>query len=300
MGYLIDVDEFLDDELQRQIRKFKYKYSESYAWYRIQNAVERARRFKIYHDHMEYYTMPNLFDDEGNAIDWYHWKSPESRQMRMLRANLKAAKKHTYARGRVTEHRLRAILKEIGERRADRYLNPEKYMKKKILCILGQSGAGKTLASLHLQNFKGANVICSYTTRPPRSTEVEGREHHFIDIVPDRTEMLAYAHFGGNLYYALKDQVFGECTVYVIDEKGLKNLREDNGDDYYIYTVFIKRKTTLRKKCGVSNYRITRDKIRPWLDESEFDYVIENNGTKVQLFDEIERIYDEVCNKKVE
>ncbi len=297
MDYLIDADEYFDEAIQSQIRKFKYNHNETFAWYHIQKAIEKARVFKIYHDKMEYYTMPNLFDENGNIIDWYHCNDVEKRQVNLIKNSLEKARKHKYSRGRVRNSKLARILKEIEHRRADRYLNPEKYMKNKILCIVGQSGAGKTLASLHLQNYKGANVICSYTTRPPRPTEVEGREHHFIDIVPDRSELLAYAHFGEYYYYATKEQVFGPCTVYVIDEKGLENLKRDNGCDYDIYTVYIKRKFSLRRKCGVDVSRIRRDEIRPTLPESSYDYIIENNSTKVHFFDEIERIYDEVCNK---
>ena len=168
--------------------------------------------------------------------------------------------------------------------------------KLKILCIVGGSGCGKTLASLHLKFHKKANVICSFTTRKPRETEVEGRDHHFIDIVPDRTELLTYTHFGGAYYYSLKSQVHGPCTVYVIDEKGLDNLRKDFGEVYDIHTILIKRDKSLRRKAGVNETRIRRDERRNLID-SEYDYVVVNNGTKREFFDEIERIYEEVKNK---
>lgn len=299
MDYLISADEFLEEEIQKQIRNFRIEHSEAFSWWRIHKAVEKSRVFKIYHDKMEYYTLPNLFNEDGTQISWYRYKDAEERQVIMLKKNFEKSRKHQHKRGRVARLILARILKDIEKRRADRYLNPEKYMKKKILCIVGQSGAGKTLASLHLQNYKGANVICSYTTRPPRSTEVEGREHHFIDILPDRSELLAYAHFGDYYYYAMKDQVFGPCTVYVIDEKGLNNLRQDNGDEYDIYTVYIRRKISLRKKSGVKVNRIRRDEYRKELPIDSYDYIIDNNSSKVHLFDEIERIYDEVCNKPI-
>lgn len=186
---------------------------------------------------------------------------------------------------------------DILKKRIEAYLNPKMNMEKqKIMCIIGGSGCGKTLASLHLKYHKDANVICSYTTRPPRPTEVEGRDHHFIDIIPDKTDLLAYAHFGGYYYYATKMQVFGPCTVYVVDEKGLDNLRKDHADAYEIYTVLIKRDKALRRKCGIDNTRIRRDERRSLVDE-DFDYVIENNGKKVDLFNQIELIYEEIKNK---
>lgn len=296
MDYVISADELIDEEIQKQIRLFIAKKDGRFMWYRIQCAIENARKFKLYHMDMEKFVVPNFFEGDSNAMMLYHRCDPEQRQVSMMKKKLAIAKRHKHLRGRVTNYKLRFLLRDIEARRADRYLNPEKYMKKKILCIVGQSGVGKTLASLHLQNHKGANVICSFTTRPPRSTEVEGREHHFVDIVPDRTELLAYTHFGEYYYYALKDQVFGPCTVYVIDEKGLVNMRKDNGNDYDIYSLYIKRETRLRTRCGVTRSRMNRDMRRELLDESEYDYVIENNGSKVAFFDQLEAIYDEVCN----
>ena len=259
--------------------------------------MARARDLTIYHDNIQNYIMPNLFDENGDAVAWYHWRDPQQVQVNMVKRNLKESSKPNRQRGRVTPTRLRMLMKEILQARIYEYLNPTQDMEKlKIMCIIGGSGCGKTLASLHLKYHKDANVICSFTTRPPRPTEVEGRDHHFIDIVPDRTELIAYAHFGGAYYYATKWQVFGPCTVYVIDEKGLDNLRRDFGDVYDIHTVLIKRDKHLRRKMGVDETRIRRDERRNLIDE-DYDYVINNNGKKAELFAEIERIYEEIKNK---
>lgn len=241
--------------------------------------------------------MPNLFDNNGDAIAWYHWRDPQQVQVNMIKRNLKISSHYSRKRGKVTPTRLKMLMKEILQFRINEYLNPIENMEKlKIMCIIGGSGCGKTLASLHLKYHKDANVICSFTTRPPRDTEVEGRDHHFIDIVPDRTELIAYAHFGGAYYYATKWQVFGPCTVYVIDEKGLENLRKDFGDVYDIHTVLIKRDKSLRRKSGIDETRLRRDERRDLKDE-DYDYVIENNGKKANLFSSIESIYEEIKNK---
>lgn len=299
MSFLIDIREELDEQVQEQIRKFrKGSAATDYrGWYRVQQAVARARDLTIYHDNVHNYTIPNLFDENGDVIAWYHWRDPQQAQVNMVMRNLKESSRPKHQRGRVTPTRLRMLMRQILQNRIDDYLNPKQNMERlKIMCIIGGSGCGKTLASLHLKYHKGANVICSFTTRPPRPTEVEGRDHHFIDIVPDRTELIAYAHFGGAYYYATKWQVFGPCTVYVIDEKGLANLRKDFGDVYEIHTVLIKRDKILRRKVGVDMTRIRRDERRN-LNDEDYDYVINNNGKKAELFAEIERIYEEIKSK---
>lgn len=73
-------------------------------------------------------------------------------------------------------------------------------------------------------------------------------------------------------------------------------MKRDFGDVYDITTVLIKRDKKLRRKCGVDETRIRRDERRD-LNDSEYDYIIENNGSKRQFFEEIERIYEIVKNK---
>lgn len=299
MSFLIDIREELDEQIQSQLRKFRKESAgtDIQSWYRVQRAIARARDMTIYHNDVSNYVMPDLFDDKVDAIEWYYWRDPQQVQVNMVKRNLKESSHYSRGRGRVTPIRLKKLMLEILQIRIEEYLNPKQNMEKlKIMCIVGGSGCGKTLASLHLKYHKDANVICSYTTRPPRPTEVEGRDHHFIDIVPDRTELIAYTHFAGAYYYATKLQVFGPCTVYVIDEKGLANLRQDFGDVYDIYTVLIKRKKQLRRKAGVSDTRIRRDERRS-LKDKDFDYVIENNGKKSELFNNIESIYENIKNK---
>ena len=200
-------------------------------------------------------------------------------------------------RATVTPQKLRTILLTIMRQRIEEYKNPTPLgTKKKILCIVGESGTGKTLASLHLKYKKDANVICSFTTRPPRPTEEEGRDHHFISIHPQENDVLAMTKYGGYLYYALKSQVFGDCTVYVIDENGLRDLLDVHSEEYRIFTVYLKRDMALRKKCKVKKDRIKRDAEREGFPLDFYDYVIENNTTKAHLFESIEKIYNTIKN----
>ncbi len=202
-------------------------------------------------------------------------------------------------RGTLTPTKVSRVLFEIMNKRIEEYQNPmETNEKKKIMCIVGDSGTGKTLASLHLKYKLGANVICSFTNRPPRPTEVEGRDHHFVDIMPDEIDTLALTVYGEYTYYALKSQVFGDCTVYVIDEEGIRDLMDVNGDDYRIFTVYLMRDEKLRRGSKVKKNRMNRDKERKRFPISFYDYVIENNGKKAHLFGEIERIYNTIKNLK--
>lgn len=270
-------------------------------FYRSQKLQNMIWNGEITEDNIEEYMTAEKMSEGGvPPMEWYHLKAfphPQDAHDSLLQQNYYCGGKKHNKRGRITPLRLKRILYNILLKRIDKYENPEKYMNNKILCIVGESGAGKTLASLHLQNKLEANVICSYTTRPPRPTEIEGREHHFINIVPDPNELLAYANFGGYEYYALKTQVWGDCTVYVIDEQGLRNLREEHGNEYQIFSVYMTRSWSERRKSGIKPKRMERDTSREKIPLEEYDWVIENNSTKKAMFEQIEAIYNEVKNK---
>lgn len=285
-----------------QLRKERGDFvgDEPGTFYRNQKLLTLIREGKINEGNIDSQMTKEAMSANELPVNWYYeecYPNPQDIIWERQYNNLQLSKETKHQRGKLTKLRLKFLFHDILMQRLYRYEHPEKYTNNKILCIVGQSGAGKTLCSLHLQNKLGANVICSFTTRPPRSTEVEGREHHFINIVPDPNEMLAYAVFSGYEYYALKTQVHGDCTVYVIDEQGLLNLKQEHGNEYRIFSVYLTRSWMNRKKSGITHGRMERDNNRMTLPKETYDWTIENNSTKKELFVNIERIYNEVKNK---
>lgn len=98
-----------------------------------------------------------------------------------------------------------------------------------IIALVGNSGTGKTHLSNFLKQRLGIPVIVSYTTRPRRENEKDGRDYYFIreEQIPPLQQMLTYTQYGGCEYFARLDQVprMGRC-VYVLDERGLLSLKE--------------------------------------------------------------------------
>lgn len=169
-------------------------------------------------------------------------------------------------------------------------------MKKKILCIVGSSGSGKTMASLYLKNELNANVICSYTTRPMREGESNGVEHIFVDEkeMPDKSEMIAYTYFGGYHYWATKEQIKGKLSIYVIDEKGLEFLREKFSDEYIIYSLYVYRP---QKLINVDKERMNRDENRP--TDLKYNRVVVNKD-KNMFLNTMSYVYSELSRDKIE
>ena len=79
-------------------------------------------------------------------------------------------------------------------------------MKGRLFVITAPSGAGKTsLVNALLAEEPGLRLSTSYTTRPPRPGEQDGREYHFVDeatflAMRERGEFLENAEVHGNRY----------------------------------------------------------------------------------------------------
>lgn len=132
-------------------------------------------------------------------------------------------------------------------------------MKPTIVALVGASGCGKTTLSLYLQEHFGIPAICSYTTRPMREGEVNGREHWFVGpeyAIPAAT--LAYTFFGGHHYWTEPAQINSPVSTYVIDEKGLIELKNKWNNAFKIIAIHIKRPDLK----GISEERKQRDTER--------------------------------------
>lgn len=164
-----------------------------------------------------------------------------------------------------------------------------------MLIIASPSGAGKsTLSRLLLDTDPSISMSVSVTTRPRRSSEVDGVHYRFIDrdtfqLMRDRGELLEHAEVHGNYYGTPKAPVEkalreGRDVLFDIDVQGTEQVYETMRDD--VASVFIlppsiaeleKRlarraeddAATIRRRLGTALGEITR-----WRD---YDYVLVND-----------------------
>ena len=79
-----------------------------------------------------------------------------------------------------------------------------------LVVLSAPSGAGKTtLAHMLHKQFPEAEISVSFTTRPARGQEVNGKDYHFVDPLTfksmiDRNEFVEWAEVHGNFYGSAK------------------------------------------------------------------------------------------------
>jgi len=114
-------------------------------------------------------------------------------------------------------------------------------MKGRLFVITAPSGAGKSsLIQAMLKDDPSLRLSVSYTTRPPRPGEQNGREYHFVDereflAMRARGEFLESAEVHGNRYGTAK-RVIGEALEHghdlllEIDWQGAQQVRKLHPD----------------------------------------------------------------------
>jgi guanylate kinase len=100
-----------------------------------------------------------------------------------------------------------------------------------LIIVTAPSGAGKSSLVHHaLTSLEKLCYSVSYTTRPPRGSEQDGIDYHFVPVseflaIRDRGEFLEYAEVHGNFYGTLKSATerlleSGNDVIFDIDVQG--------------------------------------------------------------------------------
>lgn len=168
--------------------------------------------------------------------------------------------------------------------------------KPRILCIIGESGVGKTTVSNYIEQRYGIHAIKSYTDRPRR---FDGENGHifltgkqFNNIYVD--DMIAFTTFGGYRYCCKKDDV-DKTNTYVIDEDGLRMLKYKYGSVYDIVSLRLRCSPhELYRRSDVQ--RRARDKGRFTMQDNDFDFVIDTTMPKIVTRQIIDHFMREFVN----
>jgi len=173
-----------------------------------------------------------------------------------------------------------------------------------LLVLSSPSGAGKsTIARLLLDREKDLELSISVTTRPRRSSEVDGVHYHFLtknrfNQMKEHDELLEWAEVHGNHYATPRAPVEeaiegGRDVLFDIDIQGTFQLYEKMRSD--VVSVFIlppsieEMKSRLRRRAEDSEEVILRrlktavGEMKHW---SRYDYVVVN--------EDLERAFESV------
>jgi guanylate kinase len=128
-----------------------------------------------------------------------------------------------------------------------------------MLAISSPSGAGKTSLSRRLLvDHPELTLSISWTTRAPRSRELDGREYHFVtreafDAMVAKDGFLEWAEVHGNCYGSPRQPVLdalaqGQDVLFDIDWQGARQIKAAAGDDVELVFVLPPTVAELRRR----------------------------------------------------
>ncbi len=182
-----------------------------------------------------------------------------------------------------------------------------------VVVLSSPSGAGKTTLVKKIALENNYKISISYTTRKPRTNEVNGKDYFFtseeeFENLIKNKEFLEYAKVFENYYGSSKSQVFdnlnkGENVIFDIDWQGTEQIKKQKLN-YKIVTFFIlppskselfnrlKNRDMKDKNIVEKRMKQFNEDIKHW---ENYDFVVIN--------DDLEKCYNEIIrfiNKKIE
>jgi guanylate kinase len=173
-----------------------------------------------------------------------------------------------------------------------------------MLILSSPSGAGKTtLTRMLLQTKKlDLTLSISVTTRPRRSSEVDGIHYRFIsrrqfDAMRDDGDLLEWAEVHGNFYGTPREPIErilaeGRDVLFDIDYQGTRQVKQEAAED--AVTIFIlppsmrELRARLERRAEDPPEAIARrldnarNEIRRW---TSYDYVLVNDDLQASFDD---------------
>jgi guanylate kinase len=114
-----------------------------------------------------------------------------------------------------------------------------------LFCVTGPSGSGKTSIMRNVMD----NELLSFTTRPMREGEVDGKDYIFIDYMDyiqlvGKGELVEYTNYGGNYYGLSMEELHTKLkkdhAFFICDNNGFNQIKEkyDKVVSIFLYASF--------------------------------------------------------------
>ena len=125
-----------------------------------------------------------------------------------------------------------------------------------MICIIGESGSGKSTVEEILCDKFGFEKVVSYTTRPMRQGEVDGKAYHFI--TEEEFKKLESENFFvettvfRDWHYGAAKQDCVDNSVFVIEPIGLRKLIEQSEElnlSLKIFYIITNERVRMMRMC---------------------------------------------------
>jgi guanylate kinase len=155
------------------------------------------------------------------------------------------------------------------------------------LILVGKAAAGKDHARKICEQWLGMPYQVSYTTRPPRDEETDGKDYFFITEEAFKEKIAAdewyeYVSFNNWYYGTTKEQFYTKGSVFIMTPSGLSHLSEEDREQSLVIYFDIDeetRKYRMYERAGNADSverRLAADRV-DFKDFSNYDIKVDNH-----------------------
>lgn len=179
--------------------------------------------------------------------------------------------------------------------------------KYKILALIGEAGSGKDFFQNILLDtewgHKHFNRVVSWTTRPPRSNEIEGKDYYFVK--PEeffkkymQNGFIEYTNFNGWFYgtpYSNLEK--NKINLLVLNPKGIENLFYMEDIDIKVIYLYTSPKERLLRQLNRESSPDCKEICRRFIaDEKNFKNLRFSYHVVINENNEIQPVVEEILD----
>lgn len=140
------------------------------------------------------------------------------------------------------------------------------------IILVGKAASGKDYLRKRLES-RGFKYAVSYTTRPPRPGEVEGKDYIFISEekfqeMIDKDEWYEWVSFNGWKYGTSRDQ-FEEDDLFIMTPSGIAHISEDERKKSFIIYLDVDQE---ERRVRLSQRIMPGDSVDRRIEADELDF----------------------------
>lgn len=144
--------------------------------------------------------------------------------------------------------------------------------KHKRIVLVGKAGSGKDFLRRKFED-RGFTYAISYTTRPPREGEVNGKDYYFISedeakVLIESNFFYEYVIFNGWIYGTSMSQ-FLQDDLFIMTPKGISHIKPEDRESCFIIYLDIPTSTRI-KRLGKRD--MPGDSVRRRIEADELDF----------------------------
>lgn len=171
------------------------------------------------------------------------------------------------------------------------------------IIFMGKTGSGKSTIAKEINSKYGYDMAITYTTRPMRKGEIDGKDYHFISEAKfeekikngDFVEYVSYNTVHGKWYYGSDKEVYKNNNLIILNPLALKQINNTLSNPFIVYLKLPEEEIMKRLEKRGDNMAEVKRRIEA--DRRDFANIEEYATVTIDATKSIDSIVEEIMRE---